>query len=59
MVFDPKTWADGELITAADLNRVEQALGAHTHTADSITDLQAAMDADAAAAAAAYEQEVA
>ena len=27
MVFDPKTWADGELITAADLNRVEQAVG--------------------------------
>lgn len=26
MVFDPKTWADGELITAADLNRVEQAV---------------------------------
>ena len=28
MVFDPKTWADGELITAADLNRVEQAVDA-------------------------------
>ena len=28
MVFDPKTWADGELITAGDLNRVEQAVDA-------------------------------
>lgn len=28
MVFDLKTWADGELITAADLNRVEQAVDA-------------------------------
>lgn len=52
MVFDPKTWADGELITAADLNRLEQGIDA-TDTA------QALAAADLAAATAAYAQEVA
>lgn len=28
MVYDPKTWATGELITAEDLNRLEQAVDA-------------------------------
>ena len=27
MAFDPKTWADGELITAEGLNRIETAVG--------------------------------
>ena len=28
MAFDPKTWANGELITAEDLNRIELAVDA-------------------------------
>lgn len=34
MAFDPKTWADGELITAEDLNRLEQAVDAVDAKAD-------------------------
>lgn len=34
MVYTPKTWADGELITAEDLNRVEQGIGGKVDMAD-------------------------
>lgn len=36
MVYDPKTWATGELITAEDLNRLEQAVDA-TDAAQALT----------------------
>lgn len=34
MAYDPRTWADGELVTAEDLNRVEQGLSVTAAKAD-------------------------
>lgn len=34
MPYTPRSWADGELVTAEDLNRLEQGLAATTTKAD-------------------------
>lgn len=51
MTYTPRSWADGELVTAEDLNRIEQALTeprtptAHTHPVSDVAGLAARLAA--------------
>lgn len=50
MAYTPRSWADGELVTAEDLNRIEQGLTepgpptAHTHPITDVDGLKAIID---------------
>lgn len=56
MAYDQKTWADGELVTAEDLNRIEQGLQATSALAEGTASRVDGVEADLAATAGTVDQ---